>query len=233
MMDLPRLGATFPKRELLLGAKKGTSAANRISRLSYYSSCTASCTQYYRKWTDDDDGNDFGKNVIKEEEQESISDWMDLGGLTNYLLPWYTVALLGSLAVNAAFFKFVLMDYWLRVSCKWHCHHLGHNIMLLIIEIILIVSSTKLKSILDLAALYGELVISPCFIYIFIMSMYMIYIMLSVLYQSNEFPSTTSTLTSRSKDVYFFSKSNKTEWSLLLYPCCFSRVELLLLEDLW
>jgi hypothetical protein len=80
--------------------------------------------------------------------------------------------------------------------------------MLLIIEIILIVSSTKLKSIFDLAALYGELVISPCFIYIFIMSMY-IYIMLSVLYQSNEFPSTTSTLTSRSKDVYFFQSQIK------------------------
>jgi hypothetical protein len=49
MMQLPRLGATYPKRELLLGARKGTSAANRISRFCCHTSSTASCTQLYGK----------------------------------------------------------------------------------------------------------------------------------------------------------------------------------------
>jgi hypothetical protein len=88
MMGLPRLGATYPKRKFLLGAKKGTSTANRISCLSCYTSSTASSTQLYGKLTDDDDddGNGFGKNIIEEEEQ-SNADRMDLGGFTNYLLP--------------------------------------------------------------------------------------------------------------------------------------------------
>jgi hypothetical protein len=49
MMQLPRLGATYPKQELLLGAKKGTSTTNRISRFCWHTSSTASCTQLYGK----------------------------------------------------------------------------------------------------------------------------------------------------------------------------------------
>lgn len=33
MMEMPRIGPLYPKRELLLGAKIGSSAASRISQL--------------------------------------------------------------------------------------------------------------------------------------------------------------------------------------------------------
>mmetsp|Transcript_27266 Transcript_27266/g.41027 ORF Transcript_27266/g.41027 Transcript_27266/m.41027 type:complete len:430 (-) Transcript_27266:124-1413(-) len=107
MMELPGLGAHYPKRELLLGAKRGTLQAHRISSLSSQFS-----TQLRAKHSDDDE---YSSTTIDDYDTESddtskISDQMDLGGFSKYLLP-YALAFFGSLAVTAAFFKFVLMDY--------------------------------------------------------------------------------------------------------------------------
>lgn len=44
------------------------------------------------------------------EEIDAVEQMDDLGGFANYLAP-YALALLGSLAVTAAFFRFILLDY--------------------------------------------------------------------------------------------------------------------------
>ena len=97
MMELPRIGAIYPKRELLLGAKLGTAAASRISRLPYIST-----TQLQAKIDNGYDEND--------ERLTSEEDSMDLDGFKNYLIP-YIVAAFGSLVVTALFVKYILMDY--------------------------------------------------------------------------------------------------------------------------
>eukprot|EP00957_Ditylum_brightwellii_P004472 340037-Ditylum_brightwellii.AAC.1 len=107
MIELPCI--IYPKRELLLGAKKGSSAAYRISRLPHISS-----TKLYAKLQDDNEDDwtesSGGDDVEEKSMDDQNMDRMDLDGFTNYLAP-YAIALLGSLAVTAAFFKFVLMDY--------------------------------------------------------------------------------------------------------------------------
>ncbi len=106
MMELPKLGATYPKREILLGAMKGTLAAKRIARLP------ARSTQLWAKLSDNDDegdSNDDKVNDMNDVGNDDV-DRMDLGGFANYLAP-YALALIGSIAITAAFFKFVLLDY--------------------------------------------------------------------------------------------------------------------------
>ena len=112
MMEIPRLGRSYPKRELLVGAKRGTLAASRISQL-------ASSTQLCAKLSndDDDDGTianttDDGNDGLEmtDANDESEADRMDLAGFAGYLAP-YALALAASIGVTAAFFKFVLLDY--------------------------------------------------------------------------------------------------------------------------
>eukprot|EP00979_Chaetoceros_neogracilis_P000883 scaffold187_cov266-Chaetoceros_neogracile.AAC.13 len=103
MMEIPRLGSWYPKRELLLGARSGTSAASRISQLS--------TTQLRAKNIDEDENgldDDIGNSLLPQDETKSLG--MDLGGFIGYLAP-YAFALFLSIGVTAAFFKFVLLDY--------------------------------------------------------------------------------------------------------------------------
>ena len=101
MMELPRLDARYPKREILLGAKRGSLHASRISQLS-------SSTVLYARM----DGDDYEDIDIAPEGTDGNEDIdrMDLGGFAGYLAP-YALALIASLGVTAAFLKFVLLDY--------------------------------------------------------------------------------------------------------------------------
>lgn len=102
MMEIPRLGKSYAKRELLIGAKKGTLAASRISKLS-------SSTQLFAHY--DTDGDNDGVDISDENETvEEPEDQMDLAGFVGYLAP-YALALIISIGATVAFFKFVLMDY--------------------------------------------------------------------------------------------------------------------------
>jgi SAM-dependent methyltransferase len=103
LMELPRLGATYPKREVLLGAKKGSIAALRISNLPFSSS------SQLRAKVQDDDSEEI---IFEEMNDKGMIDEMErnMNGFTNYLVP-YAIALISSLVVTAAFVKFVLIDY--------------------------------------------------------------------------------------------------------------------------
>ena len=127
MMELPRLDATYPKREILLGAKLGSNAAYRISRLprmnsspsswphskartTAKSSSFSSSTQLRAKLNfDNDEDFDLEEELI-DTSIESTEDRMDLDGFSNYLAP-YAFALILSVGVTAAIFKFILLDY--------------------------------------------------------------------------------------------------------------------------
>ena len=100
MMEIPRLGRLYPKRELLLGAKAGSLAASRISQLS--------STQLCAKTSEEDEVQDLVE--VEDEDDLLVEDRMDLGGFAGYLAP-YALALVLSLGVTAAFLKFVLLDY--------------------------------------------------------------------------------------------------------------------------
>lgn len=92
IVDIPRLGM-YPKKELLLGAKRGTLAAQRLSRLS------STSTQLFA--TSDDE---CEMDVIEETGQSS----MDPSGFVNYLLP-YVLAFALSVAATALFFTFIIL----------------------------------------------------------------------------------------------------------------------------
>lgn len=92
VVDIPRLGM-YPKRELLLGAKRGTLAAQRISSLKTTS------TQLFAKSDDK-----YEMDSI----EESESNGMDASGFANYLLP-YALAFALSVVATALFFKFILL----------------------------------------------------------------------------------------------------------------------------
>jgi len=121
MMELPCMDATYPKQKLLLGAKRGSPTALGISRLPHFSSSSSSttrqarttATQLYAKLEDDDQYESISdKDKVMEgmEIDDKYVDRMDLDGFQNYIAP-YAIAFLSSLAVTAAFAKFVLMDY--------------------------------------------------------------------------------------------------------------------------
>ena len=104
MVEIPRMGPLYPKRELLLGAKAGTSAALRISQLP-------TSTSLFAKRDD----NEYAEDVSLEEDvsetvEGSSSGGLDAKGFAGYLAP-YALALLLSIAVTGAFVKFVLLDY--------------------------------------------------------------------------------------------------------------------------
>jgi hypothetical protein len=102
MVEIPRMGPLYPKRELLLGAKSGTHAASRISQLS--------TTSLFAKRDDDD----FAEKVTSLEDvpkkTSEGSGGLDAKGFAGYLAP-YALALLLSIAVTGAFVKYVLLDY--------------------------------------------------------------------------------------------------------------------------
>jgi hypothetical protein len=92
VVDIPRLGI-YPKRELLLGAKRGTLAAQRISSL------TSTSTQLFARSDD---------NHELDSIEESENNDMDASGFANYLLP-YALASALSVVATALFFKFLLL----------------------------------------------------------------------------------------------------------------------------
>jgi hypothetical protein len=92
VVDIPRLGI-YPKRELLLGAKRGTLASQRISRLSTTS------TQLFAKSSDE-----YETDLMEETEKND----MNPSGFVNYLLP-YVLAFVISVVATALFFKFLLL----------------------------------------------------------------------------------------------------------------------------
>ena len=102
MVEIPRLGGLYPKRELLLGAKSGTLTASRISQLS--------TTQLQAKISDEDGYDEPREGSSLLENENSFEERMDLGGFAGYLAP-YVFALILSVGVTAAFVKFVLLDY--------------------------------------------------------------------------------------------------------------------------
>ena len=104
IMELPRLGYTYPKRELLLGARMGTPAARGISRLASDSNTPLFAKSPMDTEDNDDDG------IVEMESNSIPSNNMDINGFLGYLTP-YILTLFLSLIVTGAFIKFVLMDY--------------------------------------------------------------------------------------------------------------------------
>jgi hypothetical protein len=95
-MKTSRLRVSSPKRDMLIGAKRVTLAASKISMLS-------TSTQLSARMSDEDE-------ISSVQVDDEIDDKMDLAGFGGYLAP-YALALIASIGVTVAFFKFVLLDY--------------------------------------------------------------------------------------------------------------------------
>jgi len=72
---------------------------------------TTTTTLYGKKEADVDDDDDNDKDDL-------VMDSFDAQGFGGYLAP-YALAVVASVVVTAAFFKFVLLDYWTKLN--WRC----------------------------------------------------------------------------------------------------------------